>query len=162
IHLTNYAFRGGAVAEIRENNNYRGETIYSTGTVFRIAVEGGVVKYYKDGSLFYTSSKVPAYPLVVDTSFAQVYGTINNVVIGTSNVPSMIANVSAASYRGNAVAAESIATAYGSNLAILSLAANAVPLPNALGGTTLTVRDSNGTQRPASLFYVSPTQVNYL
>jgi uncharacterized protein (TIGR03437 family) len=36
-----------------------------------------------------------------------------------------------------------------------------VPLPIDLGGTTVTVNDSNGISRSAELFYVSPTQVNY-
>lgn len=44
---------------------------------------------------------------------------------------------------------------FGSNLSTATEAASATPLPNSLGGATLTV---NGT--PAPLFYASPTQIN--
>ncbi len=37
-----------------------------------------------------------------------------------------------------------------------------IQLPSTLGGTTVTVRDSLNMTRNATLFYVSPTQVNYL
>jgi hypothetical protein len=41
---------------------------YTTGDVLRVAVEGGVVKYRKNGTLLYTSTVAPTYPLLVDTS----------------------------------------------------------------------------------------------
>ena len=37
-----------------------------------------------------------------------------------------------------------------------------IQLPTTLGGTTVSVKDSLGTARPASLFYAGPTQINYL
>ena len=36
------------------------------------------------------------------------------------------------------------------------------PLPTSLLGTTVKVKDSAGTERPASLFFVSSLQVNYV
>ncbi|MDX6529064.1 MAG: hypothetical protein QOH41_1354, partial [Blastocatellia bacterium] len=39
---------------------------YTTADVFRVAVEGGVVKYRKNGTLVYTSTVAPTYPLLVD------------------------------------------------------------------------------------------------
>ncbi len=74
---------------------------------------------------------------------------------------STAAHVSAANYRGATLAPESIIAAFGSNLATGTLAATTVPLPTTLAGTTVKVRDSFGTERLASLFFVSPTQVNY-
>ena len=71
------------------------------------------------------------------------------------------AHVSAASYRGQTIAPESIIAAFGSNLATATLSATTVPLPAQLAGTTVKVRDSSGAERLASLFFVSPTQVNY-
>jgi len=47
---------GGGTAEVRENNNYRSQTNYVTGDVFRVSIEGGVIKYYKNGVAFYTNS----------------------------------------------------------------------------------------------------------
>ncbi len=69
--------------------------------------------------------------------------------------------VSAASYLGPRLATESIVAAFGTNLATVTLGATTLPLPTTLGGTTVKVRDREGTERPAALFFVSPTQVNY-
>jgi uncharacterized protein (TIGR03437 family) len=71
-------------------------------------------------------------------------------------------NVSAASYKGATLASEAIVAAFGSNLAMATQAATALPLPTSLAGTTVTVRGGSGVERLASLFFVSPTQVNYL
>jgi hypothetical protein len=68
-------------AEIRENNSYQGETTYTGSDVFRIAIAGGVVKYSKNGVVFYTSGKAPAYPLLTDAVFIHLAGTVNNAVI---------------------------------------------------------------------------------
>ena len=57
-------------------------------------------------------------------------------------------------------AAASIVSAYGANLSVNTVVATA-PLGTSLDGTTVTVTDSAGVARQASLFYVSPTQVNY-
>jgi uncharacterized protein (TIGR03437 family) len=69
--------------------------------------------------------------------------------------------VSAASLRAGALAPESIATAFGSALSKATEAASGDPPPT-LGGTSVTIRDSAGIERPAPLFYVSPGQINYL
>jgi uncharacterized protein (TIGR03437 family) len=71
-----------------------------------------------------------------------------------------VGNVSAASFQGGPVTAESIVTALGFDLATAPVQANPQPVTS-LGGTTVTVVDSTGTSRLAPLFYVSPSQVNY-
>jgi uncharacterized protein (TIGR03437 family) len=58
-------------------------------------------------------------------------------------------------------AAESIVSAYGTNLATGTAPATSLPLPTSLDGTTVTVKDSAGVARLAPLFYVSPAQVNF-
>ena len=62
-------------------------------------------------------------------------------------------------------AAQSIVSAYvsasGADLATGTASASSLPLPTSLAGTTVTVTDSAGAARPASLFYVSPLQVNF-
>lgn len=73
------------VAEIRENNSYQGETTYTASDVFRIAIQGGAVKYYKNGAVFYTSGKAPSYPLRVDAVFIHLNGTVNNAVISAGS-----------------------------------------------------------------------------
>jgi uncharacterized protein (TIGR03437 family) len=59
------------------------------------------------------------------------------------------------------VSPESIASLYGSNLATAMGSATSASLPQTLDGATVTVTDSVGTARPAPLFYVSPTQINF-
>jgi len=54
---------------------------YSASDHLNVAVEGGVVKYYRNGSLLYTSTVAPAYPLQVDTSLNTVGSAVYNVVI---------------------------------------------------------------------------------
>lgn len=72
-----------------------------------------------------------------------------------------LATVSAASYNGEQ-ASESMAAAFGENLANSTASATALPLPTTLAGTTVKVKDAEGTERDAPLFFVSPGQINYL
>lgn len=72
-----------------------------------------------------------------------------------------LASVSAASYNGE-LASESIAAAFGGNLASGVATATSLPLPTTLGGVTMKVKDSEGVERDAPLFFVSPGQINYL
>src|SRR5215471_16078161 len=61
-----------------------------------------------------------------------------------------------------AVAPDSIASMYGSNLASGAAQASSQPLPLTLGGISLNVTDSAGQTRLAPLIYVSPSQVNFV
>jgi uncharacterized protein (TIGR03437 family) len=73
-----------------------------------------------------------------------------------------VKSVSAASYRRAGLAGESIVAAFGSDLATTTEIAERLPLPTALGGTTVRIIDGANVERLAPLFFVSPTQVNYL
>ena len=59
---------------------YTGGT-FATGDTLRVAVEGGVVKYRKNGTLLYTSTVAPTYPLLVDTSLYNYGSTLTSAVI---------------------------------------------------------------------------------
>ncbi len=93
--------------------------------------------------------------------------TIDNTGFGGSVLRGTCADrnepvtVSAASYLRGRVAAESIVSVFGTNLATTTQPAPTLPLPTELGGTTVRVKDSAGVERRAPLFYVSPLQVNY-
>jgi uncharacterized protein (TIGR03437 family) len=69
-------------------------------------------------------------------------------------------SVSSASGMPN-LSADSLATAFGSNLAP-STEIGAAPYPTNLGGISLQVVDVTGAVRLAQLLYVSPSQINYL
>lgn len=70
-------------------------------------------------------------------------------------------SVSSASFLSTAMAPESITSVFGDGLASSTVIASAVPLPTQLGGTSIIVRDSAGTDRLAPLFFVSAGQINY-
>src|SRR5262245_40703613 len=75
--------------------------------------------------------------------------------------PGLATTVSAASFSGPDVASEAIVAAYGSGLATSSQAAGSLPLPTDLAGTTIKIRDNEGNERLAPLFFVSPLQANF-
>ena len=54
---------------------------YVAGDRIRVAVESGVVKYRKGGTLLYTSLAPVQYPLLLDTSLATTGSSIENAVI---------------------------------------------------------------------------------
>jgi alpha-mannosidase len=96
---------------------------------------------------------------LVSNATAQQLQTFRLMTGGSAARP--FVSVSAANYSAGPLATESIAAAFGTSLATSTQAATSLPLPTSLAGTTLIVRDSNGTERAAPLFFVSPTQINY-
>lgn len=74
---------------------------------------------------------------------------------------SALTNTSAASFKRDALAGESIASLFGTALTTTTQTAIGTPLPITLAGVSLKVYDSAGGERPAPLFSVSPTQINY-
>ena len=81
---------GRAVVEVRENNVYKSETSYAAGDVFRISVEAGVVKYYRNGVSFYTSQRALTYPLAAAASFISINTTVANAVMSASPLASLL------------------------------------------------------------------------
>ena len=72
-----------------------------------------------------------------------------------------VASALAASFRP-LTAADAIVSAFGADMAEKTEVATAVPLPVQLGQTTVKVTDQLGVQRNAQLFFVSPSQTNFL
>jgi uncharacterized protein (TIGR03437 family) len=72
-----------------------------------------------------------------------------------------VTSVNAASFLGP-LAPGSIAAAFGTNLATQTVAAQTLPLPVQLGGTSLRIVDATGASHQAPLFFVSAGQINYL
>jgi hypothetical protein len=74
------------VAEIRELNLYAGETRYSAGDLFRIAIERGAIKYYKNGALIHTSLQPATYPLAVSAVLSNLGARLRASISTTSGV----------------------------------------------------------------------------
>src|SRR5882724_2654108 len=71
----------GTIAEVREGGAYRADTSFVAGDTFRVAVQSGVVRYSKNGTVFYTSQAAPAYPLVLAAALANRNGVVGGAVI---------------------------------------------------------------------------------
>ena len=72
-----------------------------------------------------------------------------------------LATVSTATFLAGPVAPASIVSGFGQGLPV-GTASGTPPLSTTLGSASVSVRDSAGNQQMAELFYVSPTQINYL
>jgi hypothetical protein len=68
-------------AEVRENNRFGASVPYTSGDVFKIEIDSGAVRYYKNGTLFYTSSNTAPLQLIVDVSLLNEDATLTNVWI---------------------------------------------------------------------------------
>jgi uncharacterized protein (TIGR03437 family) len=76
-------------------------------------------------------------------------------------VSQALTTVSAAGY-GPLLAPGAIASGFGTALTATPQIATSLPLPLTLGGVSVLTTDSLSVQRPAPLFAVTPTQVNFL
>ena len=83
-----FRFNGTGWADVLENGVYHGgDTAYNAGDVFRIAVVGGRVQYFRNGSFLRESQKGPEYPLWLDTSLATIGTTVHNARFGITEPP---------------------------------------------------------------------------
>ena len=89
-------------------------------------------------------------------------GLLNDVWVLRDRSVRNAVSVSSASYLGNALAPDSLTSAFGTNLATRTAFATSLNLPTSLANTSVRIRDSAGIERLAQLLFVSPTQVNYL
>jgi uncharacterized protein (TIGR03437 family) len=95
------------------------------------------------------------------------YGKLNAleaVKAAMENVaPSEFVSVSGASFLAETVGApEMIMSGFGTNLAATTANATLLPLPTTLADVSVKLTDSTGRAHMAPLFFVSPTQINYL
>lgn len=158
---------GGGAAEIQENEVYKEETTYATNDVFRVEIIGNQVKYKKNGAVFYTSTKTPTYPLLVDSAIYTQGSSISNAIIsyGSSDTtpptvsitaPTAGAAVSGTSMAVNANASDNVGVSGvqfkldGSNLgsedtsAPYSIAWNTTSTSNGSHTLSAVARDSAG------------------
>jgi endonuclease/exonuclease/phosphatase family metal-dependent hydrolase len=77
----NYAFNFSTATnwDIREKGVYRAEGTYSTSDVFKIAIEGTAIKYYRNGALVYTSATAVPGALVMDTTLVSIGAAVQVV-----------------------------------------------------------------------------------
>src|SRR5574341_1522869 len=98
-------------------------------------------------------------------NFSTTGDTIYTIEQSIQPAPTLtdLTSVSAASFGANAsLTADGIVAGFGTGLSQNVVQATTVPLPTQLDGAEVLVKDANGVERPAGLFFVAPTQINYL
>jgi hypothetical protein len=71
----------GTYVEVRESGAFKATWPITAGAVHKVAVDGGAVKYFLNGTLKHTSTAAPSFPLLVDTSLNNVGGAVQNAVM---------------------------------------------------------------------------------
>ena len=66
---------------------------YAPGSVFRIGIDNGILKYYKDGILVYISTVAPALPIMADVSINEAGGTVTNAIVVNYNNGTFVSNI---------------------------------------------------------------------
>jgi hypothetical protein len=79
----NYAIRlQNGVAEVRENNAYRAEIGFAGGDTFAVMLENNVVKYTKNGAVFYTSQTQATSALRFHAVLFNTNGALGGIAVG--------------------------------------------------------------------------------
>ena len=147
--------------------------VIESSAVRRITSDGIITTVAGTGELGFSGDAGPAdaarlcWPLGLATDDAGhilIADTENNRIRLLTPVPVISSGgiLNGASFLGGPYAPALIVSLFGSNLATATEQATSVPLPASLAGTTVTVKDTTGTEHPGLLFFVSPTQINLL
>ena len=92
IDFALYLASGGALYVYEAGVNRGSFGPYVTGDRLRVAVEGGVVRYRRNGQLLYESRTAPVFPLLVDTSLYNAAATLRGVVLSGELVEVAVAS----------------------------------------------------------------------
>ena len=119
-------------------------------------------------SFYYTSSRKYSEMLIATLAALaalMMVAALDRQVAAQDALPAgrarALAAVSAASFRSNEIAPESIVAAFGSDLATVVKVCDTWPLPLNLAGTSVSIHDAAGQDFDAPLFFVAPSQVNF-
>jgi uncharacterized protein (TIGR03437 family) len=96
-----------------------------------------------------------------NSSFAAATPVVQTftVSLGTISIGSVL---NAASYATAPLATDAYAVIFGTDFSLQTALAPTLPLPTQLAGLTMTVTDSKGVTKSAMLYYVSPTQIDFV
>ncbi|HEV8396074.1 MAG TPA: hypothetical protein VGQ37_17460 [Vicinamibacterales bacterium] len=67
--------------EVREQGAYKAERAIAAGDLLKVTVRAGTVSYSVGGTVFYTSTAAPVYPLLVDTSLFDLGASLSAVTL---------------------------------------------------------------------------------
>jgi hypothetical protein len=69
------------IVEVRESGAYKWDWLNVQGATHTIALEAGVVKYYQNDTLKYTSAVAPSLPLLLDTALGSAGSAVLNATV---------------------------------------------------------------------------------
>lgn len=140
--------RKGDRYELRNVQNYLQESITGTyeGAPIRIPMKGWTM----------------ANPIGMDKPIEPATFPEFGAFVITVDRAARVTTRSAASFRPPPLAPDSIVSSFGEGLAQTTQTAAALPAPAELAGTAVRLVDSEGREHSAPLFFVAPTQLNYL
>jgi uncharacterized protein (TIGR03437 family) len=100
---------------------------------------------------------IPYQPLGATAFF------VDNVKVKPVSAAGVFTSVSAATFQpGQGLAPGMMVAGFGSGLSSVTAPVTALPLPTSLGGVSVIVKDSAGSEQAAPLLFVSPGQINYI
>ena len=147
--LVTYAQQHSHAVAISEWGGCNDPEPYHTNITSYAKTHSVALVYFDSGNLIASGALT-----AIGTKVAQAFTAI------ASSGPGVVTSASSAD--GNlTLAPESIASAYGANLATVTQAATTLPLPLNIGGSSIVVKDAGGISRTAELFFVSPLQINF-
>ncbi|MFD1552282.1 hypothetical protein DNU06_11385 [Putridiphycobacter roseus] len=80
-----FYLQGNGVLSVAENNSILANIgNYYTGDTLKILADNGVVKYFQNGSLVYTSAQVPSFPMAVEVNLYSPNATVKEVIISAN------------------------------------------------------------------------------
>ncbi len=149
---------------IVDRGNYRIRRV-SNGKIFTIG-GNGTSGFSGDGSPANAGQFIDPFSVAVDSAGIVYVSDRSNHRIRslTPGGPSLFSSVSAASFAAELpLTPGQIAAGFGRDMALtVEIAPAAGPLPTELAQTSVLVKDSAGDERAAPLWFVAPTQINYL
>jgi hypothetical protein len=70
------------VVEVREAGAYKAESAFAAGDRFRISVDGGTVRYLKNGVVIHTSAGQATYPLHLHVAMFDAGASVETLTLG--------------------------------------------------------------------------------
>ena len=95
-----FRFNGAGQADVLFNGTYAGgDTAYEAGDVFRIDINGGTVRFSRNGAVLLQRTRPVAYPLVLDASLAGIGATLRTALISATVPGGFVEKAGAQTYR---------------------------------------------------------------
>jgi len=107
-----------------------------------------------------SAGHAPFRPLRPQCDVRGRHSVVQSFIVGAAATVNSVVN--AASYLVTALAPDAYTAVFGTNFSGTSAQANPSMLPAMLAGAAINITDSHGLTLTSPLYYVSPTQINFV